>query len=456
MGPGGETSVVVTPLVGNLDDDNADGFVDLCDTPDVIVAAVDLPSTKTEVWPLGHLHVIDGATGETEQTIEHPIDAAINPAIADLDGDGRMEILALEPAAANSPYAITSRRLVAFDAEGTLLWQSDHWQASRGGGALAVADLDADGQPEILAPEYVSDGAGNYLWGPDDPALANSMPVAVDLDLDGELELMFGGTAYDHEGQLLFEVPGIATNRGSVAVADFDDDAFPELYVQANVHGIAEHDGTIKAVCPTNDLIGTAGYPVAIRDLDGDGAAEIVFGFGDRVHVLSVADDQCVVRWSRKLDLLDAQSSGTMFDLLGDGRAETIYADQSKLLVFADDGSIVFETARTAREEIANPVVADVDGDGAAEVLVVSSEPLAETGEAPPQTPSLMLLQNVDDGFVPARRLWNQHAYTPWSSSELGIIPAGTFEGSSLDAFRTNARIVEGLACIPALPAGSN
>jgi hypothetical protein len=456
-GPGGETSVLVTPLVGNLDDDNDDGFVDLCDTPDVVVAAVDLPPNKTDVWPLGHLYVIDGASGETSVAIEHPIDAAINPAMADLDGDGRMEILALEPSAANSPYVITSRRLVAFDGAGMLLWQSDHWQASRGGGALATADLDADGDPEILAPEYVSDSAGNYLWGPLLPALNHSMPIAVDLDLDGNLELMFGGTAYDHDGgEPLFAVPGTELNRGSVAVANFDDDPQPELYVRSSVHWIVEHDGTIKATCPINDQIGTSGSPVAIRDLDGDGSAEIVFGSGDQVHVLEVVGDQCVVRWSRKLDLTVAQSSGTMFDLLGDGRAEAIYADQSKLLVFADDGSIVFQTPRTAREEIANPIVADVDGDGAAEVLVVSSEPLAAAGESPPQTPSLMLLENADDGFVPARRLWNQHAYTPWSASELGIIPAGTFEAASLDAFRTNARLGESLACIPALPPGSD
>lgn len=452
-GPEGETSVMLTPLVANLDDDNADGFVDLCDTPDVVVAAVDLPPGKTDVWPLGHLYVIDGASGETSLRIEHPIDAAINPAIADLDGDGRMEIIALEPLAANSPYAISSRRLVAFDGAGNLLWQGNHWQASRGAGAIAVADLDADGTPEILAPEYVADHAGNYLWGPADPPLAHSMPVAVDLDLDGDLELMFGGTAYDHQGQLLFQVPGIAANRGSVAVANFDDDPEPELYVQTNVHGIVEHDGTVKAQCPTNDQVGSAGYPVAIRDLDGDGAAEIVFGFSDHVYVLAVAGDQCFVRWSRKLDLIDAQSSGTMFDLLGDGKAEAIYADQSKLLVFADDGSIVFQTPRTAREEIANPIVADVDGDGAAEILVVSSEPLGDA-EVQTQTPSLVLLQNSDDAFAPARRLWNQHAYTASGATELGA--SSTIEWSTPTGFRTNTRLAVSPACIPALPAGSN
>ncbi len=456
-GSGGETSVVVTPLVGNLDDDNGDGFVDLCDTPDVVVAAVDLPPGKTDVWPLGHLHVIDGASGQTTRTIEHPIDAAINPAIADLDGDGRMEIVALEPSAANSPYAISSRRLVGFAGDGTLLWQGDHWQLSRGGGAIAVADLDGDGEPEILAPEYIADHEGQFLWAPANPPLATSMPVAIDLDLDGDLEVMFGGSAYAHDGQPLFQVPGIAANRGSVAVANFDDDPQPELYVQAaTLHGIVEHDGSTKTLCPTNAEVGTAGYPVAIGDLDGDDRAEIVFGFSDRVIVLAVAGDECFVRWSRKLDLIEAQSSGTIFDLLGDGRAEAIYADQSKLLVFADDGSIVFQTARTAREEIANPVVADVDGDGAAELLIVSSEPLADSGRSmpTPATPSLMLLQNGDDGFASARRVWNQHTYTSQGSSELGRVPSGLT--SSPKAFRSNSPLAYSPGCIPVGPLGSN
>lgn len=453
-GPGSEVSVVTTPLVGNLDDDNDDGFIDLCDTPDVLVAAVDLPAIKTDPWPLGHLHVIDGATGTSSRSFEHPIDAAINPALADLDGDGRMEIVALEPSAANSPYAITPRRLVAFDAEGNLLWQGDHWQSSRGAGAIAIADLEGDGTPEILAPEYVTDHQGKLLWALEDPPLAYSMPVAVDLELDGDLELLFGGSAYDHTGALLFAAPMTATNRGSVAVGQFDGDPEPELYVQHEVHGILEHEGSGKALCPTNAEIATGGFPVAIRDLDGDGAAEIVFGYADRIYVLGVAGSQCTLRWSRKLDLVDAQSSGTMFDLLDDGRAELIYADQSKLRIFSDTGEVVFEAPRTARDEIANPIVADVDGDGAAEILVASSEPLATLAEPPAPTPTLMLIENLGDDFAGARRIWNQHAYTSGIGTELGI-PV-FMAGEPTSGFRTNARLAGSPACIPNTLDGSD
>ena len=39
-----------------------------------------------------------------------------------------------------------------------------------------------------------------------------------------------------------------------------------------------------------------------------------------------------------------------------------------------------FSLPRTARVSVANPVVADIDNDGAAEIVVVSSEPISADG----------------------------------------------------------------------------
>src|SRR5690606_30723573 len=47
-GPNGQDSALVTPLVANLDDDNRDGNIDPCDTPEVVVITVDLPSKKSD------------------------------------------------------------------------------------------------------------------------------------------------------------------------------------------------------------------------------------------------------------------------------------------------------------------------------------------------------------------------------------------------------------------------
>ncbi|KIG15500.1 Hemolysin-related protein RbmC [Enhygromyxa salina] len=453
-GHDGEDSVLVTPLVANLDDDNGDGFVDLCDDPDIVVAAVHLPPGKTDPWPVGHLHLINGASGATTRVIPTAIDASINPALADLDGDGIPEIVALQAQGPNSPYQLTQRRLMGFRADGELAFAGEHWQLSRGGGAISIADLDNDGSPEILAPEYVTNATGQLLWAPSNPATAYSMPVAVDLDLDGDLEVLFGGTAYDHDGSWRFDTPTVPQDRGSVAVANFDDDEFPELYVQHDgEHAVLEHDGTVKAVCPTGnvDISGAGGYPVAIRDLDGDGRAELVFGFQDKFYVLSIEANACVLAWSKKTDAPEGLSSGTLFDFLDDGHAEAIYADRSRVKLYSSTGELLFQINHSARESIANPVVADVDGDGAAEILIVSSAPLG----AESISPSLIVLENADDRFAATRRVWNQHTYHHSNINEIGQVPS--FEPPhwhAANSFRANSHAYEGDLCIPpALPA---
>lgn len=453
-GPDGESSVMTTPLVANLNDDNGDGWVDLCDVPDVVVAAVALPYDKSSAWPAGHLYILDGETGVPSQRIETGIDAGVNPALADLDGDGVPEIIALQAMQPASAYTLVSRRLVAFRSDGAVLWIGAYEQISRGGGALAVADLDGDRQPEILAPEYVADASGQLLWSIDDPPLSYSMPLAVDLDLDGTLEVLFGGSAYAHDGEWLFEVDGAQRNRGSVATANFDDDPYPELYVQQDgEHGVFEHDGSLLAACPVGSQVpGAAGYPATIEDLDGDGRAELIFSYADGFFVLHVNNGECTTRWTKKVDAVDGLSSSTVFDFLGDGDAEVVHADRSALRLFGADGSLLFSLPRSARESIATPLVADVDGDGAAEILVTAS---ASVGVATGSASTVRMLQNVDDRFAPTRRVWNQHAYHRGSVNEIAAMPpaaSGDASGDLLsdDGFRVNPRIEVQGPCIPA------
>jgi hypothetical protein len=444
-GPAGEDSVIVTPLVANLDDDNHDGAVDLCDIPDILVLAVDLPPGEQGLMPPGHLYVLDSRTGATKFVIDRPIDATTTPAIADLDGDGFPEILAVERGAMVEPGPLGERRVVAFDHTGELIWVSDTVVWSEGGGAIAVADLDADGSPEILAPEHVLSADGELLWIPPDPPVANSVPLAVDLDLDGTLEVLFGGSVYDHTGVLLFELmPPAGKNAGIAAVANFDEDPYPEIYVQAGVHRILEHDGTPKAQCN-----GGAGRPVAIQDLDGDGRAEILVTQGTWFRALSIVGDDCVTLWSSQIDDADARASGTAFDLLASGHQNPIFADLHSVRIFDEFGEVIAEIQRTARSTSANPVVADVDNDGAAELVLVGSEPVGGDDREP--RPTVLLVENVDDAFAPTRRIWNQHAYYGTNIREDARVPVEQFP-HWLDAngFRTNpAPNYAGMLCQP-------
>ncbi|MCE9582607.1 MAG: FG-GAP-like repeat-containing protein, partial [Planctomycetes bacterium] len=113
------------------------------------------------------------------------------PLVADMDGDGKPEILA----------GTTWRGLLCLRTDGSVAWSSP--VLSLGGrpfpsiSPLAVRDLDGDGKPEILAC-YV-DGALRCFGGPDgalqwtfrtrDPHLEGG-PAPIDVDGDGLLEIL--------------------------------------------------------------------------------------------------------------------------------------------------------------------------------------------------------------------------------------------------------------------------
>ena len=129
---------------------------------------------------------------------------------------------------------------------------------------------------------------------------------------------------------------------------------------------------------------------------------------------------------------------------IADITAEAIYADETNLFVFGDDGTVLLQTPRSSGTLIEYPVVADVDNDGSAEIVVVSNETFGN------QTPLLQVIQDVDDRWIQARRIWNQHAYHVTNIREDGTLPSPPVNNwETLNTFRTNAQIEGGTVCVP-------
>lgn len=138
----GGTSTV-TPLVANLTDDNNDGSIDLCDTPDVVVTT-------------NQIYVLDGATG-AEQFDMGPVSNSVTPAICDIDGDGEPEIV-------SARGLFGALAFVAFDTDVTELWSTAAiWEQDQGG-AVGIADSDIDGDPEIYADGVILSSTGAVLF----------------------------------------------------------------------------------------------------------------------------------------------------------------------------------------------------------------------------------------------------------------------------------------------------
>ena len=123
-----------------------------------------------------------------------------------------------------------------------------------------------------------------------------------------------------------------------------------------------------------------------------------------------------------------------------------MYADETDLYIFDETGAVLLQSARGSGTVIEYPVVADIDNDGSAEILVVSQ--YAFLGEDNLFT--VQAIRDVEDRWIQARRIWNQHAYYVTNVREDGTIPRVQPNSWELfNTFRTNIQIENGGLCRP-------
>ncbi len=217
------------------------------------------------------------------------------PSVADIDRDGDLEIVQFT-------RGLTSGgRFYILDHQGAVL---PGFPISVGnnnlGGSPTLADLDDDGQLEILVPErqypigllHVFELDGSE-WGGNWPVALDHVPTGsagiADVDADGQVEIFY--TSYvsmyllETDGSLLPGWPkGLTDARfsyQSASFADLDGDQDLEIVVgahwtNAGVYAF-HHDGTSVSGWPFS--VGTWTYcPPTIADLEGDGQLEILSG----------------------------------------------------------------------------------------------------------------------------------------------------------------------------------
>ncbi len=272
-----------------------------------------------------------------------------------------------------------------------------------------------------------------------------------DLDLDGLPEILAGPTAYRLAGGALTKV-WQRTDRpdGYVGIANFDDDPFPEIVIVgcppllgASCNGpgqvyMLNHDGTDAEVWnpPTHAPIplpggGDGGAPT-IADLDGDGIPEI--GVAALLNY-SVFNRDGTLRWKTVIrDFSSHQTGSTVFDFDGDGSVELVYRDEQFLRVYRGaDGVVLAKIPIGSSTWTEEPVVADVDNDGHADIVVSSDRHLdGSVGNT-----GVFVVQDVANKWARTRRIWNQHSYhvtnvnedgsrSRWSRRRTGSYPGST------------------------------
>jgi hypothetical protein len=403
----GRNNSYVMPLVANLTDDDGNGQIDLDDIPDVIVVLFGASVTDAR------LVALDGATGALHWISDASVRQDVTPALGDIDGDGLPEIVTLTR---ESEWRVG--HLIAFDHEGRRQWTGDLVDQSQltisiDEVCLALADMDADGDVEILVGNALYDHRGALLWKASVDPPFWSATAAADLDGDGLLEMVLGNAAFHHDGSEYFVRDDLL--GGYPQIADFDGDGLPEIALLngTGLH-VLEHDGSSAALAET--WVAGKRPPAAVLDFDGDGTPELAIAGYTMIDV--VRRDGSHV-WSAPVDDYSGAAAATAFDFLGDGSAEVIFGDEHTLSVFDEAGEPVYEVIRSSTTAIEYPVVADVDDDGSAEIVVVSNLNPADQS----RSPAVQVFRDREDRWIKARRIWNQHTYHVTNVYEDGRIP---------------------------------
>jgi len=422
------TNVWSTPLVANLDDDNADGHIDENDIPDVVFISIDNYSIADPAGSVpGVIRVLSGDTGREKFSVTSPrfADTAI-PAIGDLDGDGRPEIVGIKWV--QTPMGMgmggffgryTTGTIVALDNTGRLLWESDPYQyppeVTFNAGAIEIADLDADGFAEVILGRDVFDHRGRLKWrGAADFGLASAgaHSIVADIDLDGRPEVIAGGTVYNYDGSIKWEIQRVRDGGTAVGMLD-PTDPFPQIVIQMVTEIIVvDHNGMEKWHEQIPSMGARTMLPT-LADFDGDGDADIAVADGEMMHVLYGTGGYI---WNAPVTDSTCCAGISAFDFEGDRIYELILNDNGNVYVYrGSDGTQIFRADRINPTAFEMPVVADIDNDSKAELLVALFGPRGAGG--------ITAYSNVGDNWVGAPRIFNQQSYHVTNVYESGAIP---------------------------------
>lgn len=415
--------VLSTPLVADFDFDGDPAVV----LPSIVFVTYNGLDGSSGYYngSYGVIRILDGRDCTQLYNVGTQLNGCNTPAIADLDGDGRPEILAHN--------GLGGMEAFRYD-PGTDAWVQ-FWHGHDGNGAnitygaqstgwsgVAVHDLDDDGSPEVLSFGMVYDSTGLQIASALGRPGNLAYPAVADLNRDGSPDLCNGQNLYTfNSATKQWDTVWTTGPAGTyVAYGDFgtypldsagDDrrikDGIAEIVVvgSGRVVMVNVHGRTVFG--PVNFPAGSGGGPPTVGDFDGDGRAEFSAAASDSVVVFDpdcqgIAEiDTCVslrtdgILWHQVSQDHSSNRTGTsLFDFEGDGRVEVVYADEVFTRVYdGRTGEVLFSQWHSSCTWNENPIVADVNGDYRAELVVPSNrncniQPTTAGGVGYPTSPN--------------------------------------------------------------------
>jgi hypothetical protein len=367
--------------------------------------------------------------------------------VADVDGDGRLEVIGGGTVYRLPRPPMGAARLAdCVDAGGAITPLTDE-EISWCAGELIVV-WDAQEVARSLTPDATVRSEG-FCAVADVLGADLERPTGPSNPLDGapEVILISNGTLSIHDGatgRLRFQERfGLSNNDrgGAPNIDDFDGDGFPEIgsafargYVMMDLQPPSPNCPSWDTFIDDEDLEGLMTRPQRTPGPDECQADT------DCVADESVCRNQrCVCLhngWRRSTEDDSSKVTGsTLFDFNGDDAVEVIYNDECFFRIYdGRDGKTLFRQPSESRTRIEHPIVADVDNDGNAEIVFSTSTESQfcsirgredENGVRyrDQYNPGIEVWGDPQDRWVPARRIWSQHAYHVTHINESGHVP---------------------------------
>jgi hypothetical protein len=456
-----ESDVMMTPVVVQLDDDDCDGKVTARDIPEIVFST----HSGGQYTSAGVLHAISVVGGKLVDKWAVP---GVHPsgqlAAGNIDGKPGNEVVAVW----------MDGTVQAFSGDGKLVWKSPAVLAFE----PAIADLDADGTPEVIVEGGILDGVTGKLEHAFAPPMLGTFLVS-DLDGDGKLDVVSSTQAYRGDGTQFVDtgVTGHVWTGGNQlksgpAIADLDKDGKPEViavyYLQhalavwrfdpaqpgkfSYVRKAVDINGKLDpSLCPPGSAGSQwGGGPVTVADFNADGVPDVALAGGVGYAVFdgakladkNVADADTFLWVKQTHDCSSAGTGSSLFDFNGDGKSEVVYSDEYYLRIYEGaTGKVLFETCNTTHTLNEYPVIADVDNDGQADIVVVSNAHNTSIQCNGTQQSGVRILGSASGSWVRTRGIWNQHAYHITNVQEDGTIPkveVPNWKAPGLNNFRLN------------------
>jgi hypothetical protein len=301
-----------------------------------------------EGWPIAPGIYGKGSNGPLERVT-----------VADINNDGYKEIVTGSEDYYDKDYCIHVYNYTGKIVPGWPARCSDITNGTIGSGlgAFTIADIDNDGNKEIISP------LENY-----------------------EKEEM-GIIVFDNKGNIKWKIYPLVKGEvfnipGPFAVGDIDNDGKEELIVTARddstppfkvlVFVLNGVDGSIKKI-----LLNRTGYrisPPVVADINNDGLRDILFAGGldwEGVYLLDYGGNLKVMKEIFQGSVSDTLSVG---DINNDGKLEiSLGTSQGEVFVLQNDGTLLNGWPQKVKGDIwLPPAIANIDDDAKQEIILIT------------------------------------------------------------------------------------